>query len=794
MLKSIISTIGTKAAVAIAGAVAVTAAAVITAVVVLSGGESYRVLKVFELNGSAAITRESAGELDAYVGMNLESGDVVTVNSGTMRLSLDNNKYILLEEGTVLELVADGTAADSKTTLNLREGAILNEITEPLSTNSLYEVNAPKSTMAVRGTSFYVSARQLDDGSYTIDVTTFHGKVSTQLFDENGNEKGGEIIVGENKSVEIMTENTGSGHPENDGIAYYVITDNETGELRPVADGETPTYDTVYVDVPEEILDMVLGSDDSNLLKLSESVLAAIRGLSEEAEDEEPVETTAAATTTTTTTTTTAATTTTTQATTTNRYVVISGEPRLEALESSSTTATSTRVLNVYDAISIANTTTAVKIENEKGYKVTKASVGVADTFPEIVTFIPKTTTPTTTTEATTTTAKATTTTTTPAETTTTTTTTTTAKITRPPVVNTTTPAETTTTTTESVPETVNVIFDYGDTSEILPVTAGEAVGTLPAVPEREGHTGKWVIISDDGAETELTADMEVLSDTTVKLSYTPIEYTIEYIAAYDESVVIATKKIAYGEAISRIEIPDEYMAVDTDGDGILDVMVWGWDEAEIPEKVMESETIAVPYAEYSQIVEIRIDAGAGYVSTLYEAGSEYTLPTEPTNKAQKEADGYIFKCWTSESGEVESSAKAGRTSFSSIGFDKKGGDTFTLYEGDDYSISATYVLIDRVEISGAGQSVGKGESAELTAEYSDLSGDETFTAYSGDIAWSISGVGADGGEVTLNTGTTISADGLLTVASDETATSVKVTATSARFNKTGTETIIISG
>ena len=66
--------------------------------------------------------------------MNLESGDVVSVDDNSnMRISLDSDKYVLLDAGTVLELVAAGNEKDSRTTLNLREGAILNEITSALS-------------------------------------------------------------------------------------------------------------------------------------------------------------------------------------------------------------------------------------------------------------------------------------------------------------------------------------------------------------------------------------------------------------------------------------------------------------------------------------------------------------------------------------------------------------------------------------------------------------------------------------------------------------------------------------
>ena len=50
-----------------------------------------------------------------------------------MTLSLDSDKYLTLDPSTVLELIAEGTEQDSKTTVNLRSGGVLNEITEPLS-------------------------------------------------------------------------------------------------------------------------------------------------------------------------------------------------------------------------------------------------------------------------------------------------------------------------------------------------------------------------------------------------------------------------------------------------------------------------------------------------------------------------------------------------------------------------------------------------------------------------------------------------------------------------------------
>ena len=67
-----------------------------------------------------------------------------------MRLKLDDDKYILVEENSILTIVAEGTKEDSKTAIHLEQGAITNEIQNKLNPNSSYEVTTPNSVMAVR--------------------------------------------------------------------------------------------------------------------------------------------------------------------------------------------------------------------------------------------------------------------------------------------------------------------------------------------------------------------------------------------------------------------------------------------------------------------------------------------------------------------------------------------------------------------------------------------------------------------------------------------------------------------
>ena len=276
-------TLTSKAKVIITAVAAAVVAAGIVAGVLLTRQDSYRVLKVFELMGTASVTRESAGDLDAYVGMNLESGDVVSVDDNSnMRISLDSDKYVLLDAGTVLELVAAGNEKDSRTTLNLREGAILNEITSALSENSSYDVNAPKATMAVRGTSYSVTVTK-DGDRYIIELDTFHGKVAVRLISEDGT-PGEEVMVGEGKSVLIITEPNENTYnsPDIDGHSYFVIRDPEAeGGYRKVDISEA-VFDSEYDFLAASIKERVVSSNNSGLFQIKDAIIEKLTGTESE--------------------------------------------------------------------------------------------------------------------------------------------------------------------------------------------------------------------------------------------------------------------------------------------------------------------------------------------------------------------------------------------------------------------------------------------------------------------------------------------------------------------------------
>lgn len=184
--------------------------------------DAYRVIKVMRAQGHSTVSRGDIDDLEAYEGMALQSGDSIHVDgNSSLVLMMDEDKLAYVEQNTDFSLVAEGTAKDSRTRIELTKGALTCEIREDLGGESTYEVNTPNSTMAVRGTGFRIEvtnvetikkvleskaiqpsmlfmAKTLDSsgikGLNTITrLTVTDGHVAVQLHDENGNPVGDEM-------------------------------------------------------------------------------------------------------------------------------------------------------------------------------------------------------------------------------------------------------------------------------------------------------------------------------------------------------------------------------------------------------------------------------------------------------------------------------------------------------------------------------------------------------------------------------------------------------------------------
>ena len=176
--------------------------------------EGYRVIQVYEVNGKATIAREKVGNMDAYEKLNLVSGDWLSVlKESYMRLKMDEDKYMLVEEESELSIFATGSDKNSKTDIQLEKGSITVEVQNKLGNEESFEVTTPNAVMAVRGTVFHISADIDENGEPITKVAIFEGAVTVQKIDERGQaleeqtiEGGKEVIIYEKEDGEIVIQ------------------------------------------------------------------------------------------------------------------------------------------------------------------------------------------------------------------------------------------------------------------------------------------------------------------------------------------------------------------------------------------------------------------------------------------------------------------------------------------------------------------------------------------------------------------------------------------------------------
>lgn len=559
-VKTFIAAMSLKVKIIIACSAAFVISGAIAAGVILTKEDTYRVLKVFEMTGSSVITREGTGDIDAYIGMNLESGDTVTVGSGsTLRLALDSDKYLMLDSDTVLELIASGTAADSRTSINLKQGTILNEITTPLSANSSYEVSAPKATMAVRGTSFTVSVDKDNDGGYTIRENTLNGKVEVTLLDAEGNPTKKLVLVGADKGVTIRTEpDENSGNPaEKDGISRFVMED-ENGNIFELGEGDDPIHEIFYNMLSAKVKENALRSNDEHIMELDELIVRKLRGELDESNTEEDSEDTAPA-----------ETSPVTEAVTEPETVPEQESAPAEATAPAETAVPETAIEAPQSVVTNApvsaesqpETIPETVPETAPETSAETAPATSAETSASSVTTVPTEAKPDSTSAKTT--AKTT------ANSSGTSVSTVTAPLntgTLPPYTGTTpsytgssgttaptseSTAETSATEPEKTVYTVSFMYN-GELYSTELVEEGSKIGNIPEPPARTGYTGKWYL-----GDEEFTYDTPITSDITVNAVYTAKTYTVTFTAnAETDNAFTKSFEAAYGETVIAPDVP----------------------------------------------------------------------------------------------------------------------------------------------------------------------------------------------------------------------------------------------
>lgn len=177
-------------------------------ILLLNREEAYRSIMVYEMKGNAVIERADIGTIDAAENLYLESGDRVSVyEASMMRMKLDSDKYITAESDTVFSLEAQGSGQDSKTRINLEQGAITNEIQNPLSMGSTYETVTPNSVMAVRGTIYRVELYDGEAGGQDVRLCCFDGTVAATPILPDGT-MGEEVLVQAGSELTVYGDGT----------------------------------------------------------------------------------------------------------------------------------------------------------------------------------------------------------------------------------------------------------------------------------------------------------------------------------------------------------------------------------------------------------------------------------------------------------------------------------------------------------------------------------------------------------------------------------------------------------
>lgn len=231
---------------------------VVAAILLLTGREeTFRSILVYDVMGTAVIERESVGTMDAAENLYLESGDRVSVAADSgMRMKLDDDKYVMAEADTVFSVEAEGTEADSRTKICLEQGAITNEIQNPLSEGSQYETSTPNSVMAVRGTIYRAElyAEKNTDEEQTTKLCCFQGQVGVKPILPDGT-YGEEILVPAGNELFIYQDGTVS---EVGDIAYESLPRQAVENLLDmVENGQDVTGITA-----EELTQLTLETED----------------------------------------------------------------------------------------------------------------------------------------------------------------------------------------------------------------------------------------------------------------------------------------------------------------------------------------------------------------------------------------------------------------------------------------------------------------------------------------------------------------------------------------------------
>ena len=176
----------------IAGAIIIA----LVVVIVLRGRSNEleaRQITVFDVFGEAQLNRGNK-EMNVTKDMKLKSGDDIAVGNASdafVRLCLDDDKFVYAQAGTNFTIEASGTAQKSKSVIHLISGGdILCEVQNKLNDDSSFTIQAPNTTMAIRGTIVGLSCNEAKDDNgetiYTSEALCLEGDAVIAIMTSDG--------------------------------------------------------------------------------------------------------------------------------------------------------------------------------------------------------------------------------------------------------------------------------------------------------------------------------------------------------------------------------------------------------------------------------------------------------------------------------------------------------------------------------------------------------------------------------------------------------------------------------
>ena len=200
--------------------------------------KGFRTIRVSDIVGDATVMHETK-EYAAYKDMKLQEGYTLATDTDSyVRMMLDEDKYIRVEEDSKVSFETLGQSANGRTVIRLEYGVITNEVTKALREDEEYIINTPNTVLAIKGTFFRVAADIDESGDVNVDVYTYGGVVQCKRILPDGKivDEDTLLAAGYKTKVSMTAEDT----------IYQVenaVDDNKTKALLSVT--EIPDADIV---------------------------------------------------------------------------------------------------------------------------------------------------------------------------------------------------------------------------------------------------------------------------------------------------------------------------------------------------------------------------------------------------------------------------------------------------------------------------------------------------------------------------------------------------------------------